>query len=234
MVTLEMRLDMKFPESVWQDQLTKFREIVDYSPLEIFEAELITGQLTYANRAAQQTLGYTREEMQRLKVVDLLEDGSKHLFAELQANVLVKGIKEARSEYKIKTKTGDVVSTLTNCRVSDEADSPKRVVFFCRDLTKSKMLESELWKSQKMEAIGTLAAGVAHDFNNLLMVIQKSVSLLTNDIEEGHPHHRLLKKMDQAVKAGADITRKLIGDRDGPPNTETGFRTVFYDQRNRP
>jgi PAS domain S-box-containing protein len=211
MVTLEMRLDMEFSESVWQEQLTKYREIVDYSPLEIFEAELITGQLTYANRAAQQTLGYTREEMQRLKVVDLLADGSKHLFAELQANILVNGIKEAISEYKIKTKTGNVVSTLTNCRISDEADSPKRVYFFCQDLTKSKMLESELWKSQKMEAIGTLAAGVAHDFNNLLMVIQGSVSLLTHNIEEGHPQHCLLKKMDQAVKAGADITRKLIG-----------------------
>ena len=211
MVTLEMRLDMEFSESVWQEQLTKYREIVDYSPLEIFEAELITGQLTYANRAAQQTLGYTREEMQRLKVVDLLADGSKHLFAELQANILVNGIKEAISEYKIKTKTGNVVSTLTNCRISVEADSPKRVVFFCQDLTKSKMLESELWKSQKMEAIGTLAAGVAHDFNNLLMVIQGSVSLLTHNIEEGHPQHCLLKKMDQAVKAGADITRKLIG-----------------------
>lgn len=74
MVAIEMRLDMEFPESVWQEQLEKFREIVDYSPLEIFdfEAELITGQLTYANRAAQQTLGYTREEMLRLKVVDLL------------------------------------------------------------------------------------------------------------------------------------------------------------------
>ena len=71
MVAIEMRLDMEFPESVWQEQLEKFREIVDYSPLEIFdfEAELITGQLTYANRAAQQTLGYTREEMLRLKVI---------------------------------------------------------------------------------------------------------------------------------------------------------------------
>ena len=27
-------------------------------------------------------------------------------------------------------------------------------------------------RSQKMEAIGTLAGGVAHDFNNILVVIQ--------------------------------------------------------------
>jgi signal transduction histidine kinase len=32
--------------------------------------------------------------------------------------------------YKIKTKTGGVISTLTNCRISNEADKKKRVVFY--------------------------------------------------------------------------------------------------------
>jgi PAS domain S-box-containing protein len=211
MAMSKMKLVAQLSESGWQERLTKYKEIIDHSPLIIFEAELITGELTYANQAAQQTLGYTREEMQRLRVVDLLADGSKHLFAELQANVLVTGIQEAISEYKIRTKNGRFLSTLTNCRISDETDKARRVVFFCQDLTKIKLLEKELWKSQKMEAIGTLAAGVAHDFNNLLTVIQGSVSLLLNSLEADHPLYYLLKKMDQATKAGADITRKLIG-----------------------
>src|SRR6185503_14645641 len=48
---------------------------------------------------------------------------------------------------------------------------------YAEDITERLSLEMQLRRSQKMESIGQLAAGVAHDFNNILTVIRGHSSL---------------------------------------------------------
>ena len=50
-------------------------------------------------------------------------------------------------------------------------------------------IQRQLFKSQKMEALGTLAGGLAHDYNNILMGIIGNVDLLqmsVGEIQEAH------------------------------------------------
>ena len=61
-----------------------------------------------------------------------------------------------------------------------------------------------------MEAIGTLAGGIAHDFNNLLMGIQGYVSLILFDLDPSHPHYESLKKIEDQVKNGANLSGQLL------------------------
>ena len=85
------------------------------------------------------------------------------------------------------------------------------VVIVGRDLTHLRKLEDQLLQSQKLEAIGTLAAGVAHDFNNLLMGIQGRASLMTTEFDSGHPMREHIEAVETYVRNAADLTRQLLG-----------------------
>lgn len=71
-------------------------------------------------------------------------------------------------------------------------------------------LQSQLFQAQKMEIIGTLAAGVAHDFNNLLQAIRGNTSLVILQTEEDSELRYRAEQINLAAARAADITRQLL------------------------
>jgi two-component system, cell cycle sensor histidine kinase and response regulator CckA len=70
-------------------------------------------------------------------------------------------------------------------------------------------IELQLWQSQKMESLGSLAGGVAHDFNNMLGgIIGYADLLLVN--EEDAKKQGYLKAILGAAERSSDMTRKLL------------------------
>ncbi len=81
---------------------------------------------------------------------------------------------------------------------------------YAEDITERLNLEMQLRRSQKMESIGQLAAGVAHDFNNILTVIQGHSSLLLQGNGLEKTAHRSLQHISVAAERAANLTRQLL------------------------
>lgn len=70
---------------------------------------------------------------------------------------------------------------------------------------------AELLHSQKMRALGTLAAGVAHDFNNLLSIIKGSTQLVEAHLDDPGRSRPRLQRIKTAVDQGAALVRAMLG-----------------------
>ncbi|MBA3821452.1 MAG: response regulator [Deltaproteobacteria bacterium] len=70
-------------------------------------------------------------------------------------------------------------------------------------------LEAQLLHAQRMEAIGTLAAGLAHDMNNVLGSITSFASLLEGEVQTARGRADLDQIVAQSMR-GAELTRGLL------------------------
>lgn len=69
--------------------------------------------------------------------------------------------------------------------------------------------QAELFKLQKLEAVGQLTGGIAHDFNNLLTVIISGLQLLGQVKDENH-RTRVVRRTEEAAWRGAHLVQRLL------------------------
>jgi signal transduction histidine kinase/CheY-like chemotaxis protein/GAF domain-containing protein len=86
----------------------------------------------------------------------------------------------------------------------------ERVVVVVRNVTEERVLEASLVQSEKMAAIGTLAAGFAHEINNPMTVIAMNAQILSEDIPARHPVYGSVELIDRASKRASRIVRNLL------------------------
>ncbi|MBC2735167.1 MAG: CHASE2 domain-containing protein [Desulfobacteraceae bacterium] len=90
-----------------------------------------------------------------------------------------------------------------------------------RDISRRKLLEYQLEQSKKMEAIGSLAAGVAHDLNNILSGLVSYPELLLLDIPPDSPMRKKIETIQRSGQRAAAIVQDMLTiARQGVRNSE--------------
>jgi PAS domain S-box-containing protein len=94
--------------------------------------------------------------------------------------------------------------------VRDDAGEPVRIAGVAEDITDLRRSEEQLRQTQKLDALGTLAAGVAHDFNNLLSVILTAATYAAQELGADHDLAVDLQEIKDASERAAHLTKQLL------------------------
>jgi signal transduction histidine kinase/ActR/RegA family two-component response regulator len=95
-------------------------------------------------------------------------------------------------------------------RLRDDSGKVIGAIETLQDITEKEQLQIQLQRSQKMEAVGTLAAGMAHEFNNILAAIQGYVQLMKMKIKTDNPLSEYITDIDTSCQRAAGLTRKML------------------------
>ncbi len=159
-----------------------------------------------ANDAFLQMTGFQREELIGRTPLQLRMclDYDMRLLPALPENKAVRHL-----EAQVSTKAGELRSALVSLERIDLSGEP-HVLLMVLDISERLHLEAQLHQTQKMEAIGQLAAGVAHDFNNLLTIIQGHASLQLSLPGHSENTTESLQQIGFAAARAGDLTRQLL------------------------
>lgn len=109
-----------------------------------------------------------------------------------------------------------LVLNVTATEVVDELGHIRAVVSVMHDLTalrelERRRVEQQLFDSEKLAAVGRLAATVAHEINNPLEAIKNALYLLVSRTDQADPNRRFLEIASRETARVSMIIRQMLG-----------------------
>ena len=191
----------------------------------IWMMDLDGNRITYVSPSVKQLRGYSAEEVMAMSLAECLTPSSLEKAQTAINQELDRLARNPRQqvpplllELEHLCKDGSTVwAEVRASLVLDKDGQPQGFTGVTRDMTErrkiddeKRQLEAQLLRSQKMDAIGTLAGGIAHDFNNLLTSILGNITLTEHIMTLPPLGETYLSRAEQATWRAKDLTQQLL------------------------
>lgn len=171
----------------------------------------LDGLVVEFNRSAERCLGYSREEIVGKPAEILYARRAER--AELIRAVTQRGT-VSNHKTELRTKDGRKVPVcLSISQLRDSSGAVIGAVGIAKDITQELALEQQLIQSEKLAAVGKLAAGIAHELNNPLGNILMYTQLALKgsaDSENGGDPSELLQVIQEQTGVAKEVVQRLL------------------------
>ena len=176
------------------------------------------GRVTNWNTGAQRIKGYSPDEI-------VGEHFSRfYTPEEFDAGVPAKALETARETgryeaegWRVRKDGSRFWASVVLDAIHDDKGKLIGFAKITRDMTEKREAQlrlqesrEQLFRSQKIEALGQLTGGLAHDFNNLLTAILGASDLALRNLGDEERLKRMLDGIRNSAQRGASITKQLL------------------------
>jgi len=204
---------------------SRYRFVTEHISDVIWMMELDGSRFSYVSPSVKDLLGFSAEEIMAMSLEECLTPSSLEKAQLAIREELARFEQEPGGicpsvllELEHRCKDGSTVwAEVRASLLLDEAGRPQGFAGVTRDVTERRKidqekqhLETQLLRSQKMDAIGTLAGGIAHDFNNLLTSILGNITLTQHSMKLPPLGETYLTRAEQATWRAKDLTQQLL------------------------
>jgi PAS domain S-box-containing protein len=180
-----------------------FQNVID--PVFICHSQ---GNFLEVNDVACEQLKYARKELLQLTFRDIVHPSQYEVLSRLGQQI--RSGDAVQFDIDTVTRTGEVILFEFHSRLIEFQRKPA-ILSVARDISARKQMEETLIRTERLSAVGEMAAGVAHNFNNLLQMILGAGETALARLGDGEIRKSMhaLQTLIEACHRGADIVRRI-------------------------
>lgn len=200
-------------ENTLKESEAKFRNIFETA----WDGILISdnqNNILEASPSLCQMLGYTKNELLGKNVSELIHPDYLHSLDEFEHKIRKEGqaIVESADIHKDGTLVPiEVHGSFFNYMGQEAFMGIIRNISERKEAEKRhKQMEDQLYQSQKLNALGTLAGGIAHEFNNILAAMMGYGHLLLKKLPDNSQEKDYMKNIQQSGRRAINLIKQIL------------------------
>ena len=169
--------------------------------------------ITYANQAILRLLGYTPDEVSagRLGWNDINTPEYAEADRKAEEQMRISGIADSYHK-ELRTKDGRQIPFLVGATVipsQGSKDVSESIAVFLTDMSRQKQAESALIQSEKLAAVGRLAASISHEINNPLEAVTNILYILEHNVRDEEAQRYIATAQSELQRVSQIVTHTL-------------------------